>query len=146
MMTELKRFSLIKPTFQTPFCIDFEWWMVNDTNWKIHLIDCMCEEHKKSFAEIETPQLIDWVDPETAEVQSIDALQHILISHCARQPDFINSYTTLVDAAFRALLANGNNPITVEELAKITGRSDKTLLLTLSGRTVYKGIRPCQKS
>ena len=62
-------------------------------------------------------QMIDWVDPETAEVRQLDGLQNTLINHCAQQPGFLDEHTALVDAIFRLLLVNGNTPISVEELA-----------------------------
>ncbi len=142
-MSELTRHSLIKPTLQTPFCIDFEWWKSHDNNWRIHLQSCLCEEHRQAFEEMETIETIDWIDPETAEVHRVDGLQHILMSHCARQPDFINSFTTTVDAVFRAFLANGNLPLNATQLAEITEKPAQTILSTLSGRQVFKGIRPC---
>lgn len=142
-MSELKRHSLIKPTLQTPFCIDFAWWKRHDTNWRIHLQSCLCDDHKEAFNSIEVPETLDWIDPETAEVHNVDGLQHILMSHCAHQTDFISSYTAIVDAIFRAFLANGNSPLNPEELSEQTGKSSQMILRTLSGRRVYKGIRPC---
>jgi hypothetical protein len=85
---------------------------------------------------------VDWVDPETAEVQRVDGLQNILITHCARQRTFITQQTTLVDSVFRLLLANGNTPLTPEELAEQLGRDSQLILRTLSGLRVYKGLRP----
>jgi len=144
--SEIRRHSLIKPTLQTPFCIDFNWWKNHDTNWKIHLQSCLCEEHQKAFEDLDIEGTIDWVDPETAEVHSVEGLQHILMSHCARQPDFINNFTTVVDAVFQVFLANGNVPLSIEELAEKTGKPAKTILQLLSGRRVYKGLRPCNRS
>lgn len=144
--SELRRHSFIKPTLQTPFCIDFEWWKNHDTNWKIHLQSCLCEEHRKVFEDLDMVETIDWIDPETAEVHSVDGLQHILMSHCARQPEFIDRFTTVVDAIFRVFLANGNTALSSEELAERTGKSANSILQILSGRRVYKGIRPCIKS
>jgi hypothetical protein len=86
--------------------------------------------------------MIDWVDPETAEVRQMDGLQNILITHCARQPGFYDEHTVLVDAAFRLLLARGNAPISVEELAYHLHRPADIILKTLAGPRVYKGIRP----
>ena len=37
MLNEVKRFSLVKPTLQTPFHIDFEWWKQSDRSWRIYL-------------------------------------------------------------------------------------------------------------
>jgi hypothetical protein len=47
-----------------------------------------------------------------------------------------------VDAAFRLLLAGGNAPINAEELGQRLNRPADTILRTLAGPRVYKGIRP----
>lgn len=143
-MTELiKKFSLVKPTLQTPFAIDFVWWQQHDSNWRVDLYSCLCEEHQKVFASQEGEEIsIDRVDPETAEVHAVDGLQLILMDHCSRQPDFVTSYTTLVDTVFRLLLAHANEPLTPEQISEKTGRPAETILRTLAGPKVYKGIRP----
>jgi len=142
-MTDLKRFSLIKPTSNTPFHIDFDWWKQNDNDWHVHLLGCLCQEHQASFSDLAKNRSIDWIDPQTAEVHVVDGLQHILMTHCAKQNDFLTNYTTLVDAVFRVLLANGNSPLTPADLAAHTGKPADTILRTLAGSKVYKGIRPC---
>jgi hypothetical protein len=65
-----------------------------------------------------------------------------LISHCAKQEDFLTSNMALVDSVFRVFLANGNKPLTPEELGEILNRPPATILRTFSGLRVYKGIRP----
>ena len=110
-MTEIKRFSLVKPTLQTCYHIDYDWWRKNDRDWRVHLQACLCPVHQAAFADLKEEALVDWVDPETAEVECVDGLQHILISHCAKDPGFITEHTALVDAVFRMLLANGNTPL-----------------------------------
>ena len=142
-MTEPKRFSLIKPTIQTRFHIDFDWWGQSDRNWRVDLRSFLCPEHQIAFAESNGDEMVDWVDPETAEVQRVDGLHHILITHCAKEPDFITQRTTLVDSVFRIFLANGNTPLTPVELAEQLGRLPQTILTTLSSGRVYKGLRPC---
>jgi len=107
-VTELKRFSLVKPTLQTRFHIDFDWWGQSDRNWRVDLFSFLCPEHQEAFSGVSDDELIDWVDPETAEVQQVDGLQHILITHCAKQPRFIEDRTSLVESAFRLFLSNGN--------------------------------------
>jgi hypothetical protein len=47
-----------------------------------------------------------------------------------------------VDSIFRVFLANGNLPQTPHELAAQTRRDASTILKTLSGARIYKGIRP----
>lgn len=144
-MIESKRFSLVKPTKDTPFHIDFDWWKKHDSNWHIYLHDMLCAEHQASYANMDDDVEIDWIDPETAEITAVDGLQHVLISHCARQSDFRESYTTVVDGVFRELLANGNQPLTPVELSEKIGRPADTILRTIAGPQVYKGIRPTQR-
>mgnify|MGYP007068814388 FL=1 len=143
-MSDSGRFSLIKPTLDTPFRIDFAWWKSHDHNWRIFLYSFLCEEHQKVFADLTDEIWIDWIDPVTAEVQHVDGLQHILMTHCAKQSDFVSNTTTLVNAVFRVLLANGNTPCTLNELSRLIGKPPEIILRTLSGSTVYQGIRPQQ--
>ena len=141
-MAEIKRISLVKPTLQTRFHIDFDWWSQNERDWRVYLLNYLCAEHQKAFAEMDVTELVDWVDPETAEVQRVDGLQNILINHCARQQSFVGQHMTLVDSVFRIFLANGNTPLTPEELAEQMGRDSQIVLKTLTGLRVYKGLRP----
>ncbi|HOD06163.1 MAG TPA: hypothetical protein PKH92_14050 [Anaerolineaceae bacterium] len=141
-MTTPPRFSLVKPTTQTPFHIDFTWWKDHDSNWRVYLLSCLCEEHQAAYQNLEGETWIDWIDPETAEVQTLDGLQHILVTHCARQPEFVTNFTTVVDGVFRVLLAAGNTPMAPAELAEKLDRPAETILRTLAGPQVYKGIRP----
>ncbi|MDO9129495.1 MAG: hypothetical protein Q7U34_06475, partial [Anaerolineales bacterium] len=93
-------------------------------------------------ADLPETQMIDWIDPETAEVRQLEGLQHALISHCARQEGFLTEHTTLVDAVFRLLLANGNAPMSALELGATLKRPADIILRTLGGPRVYKGLRP----
>jgi hypothetical protein len=60
----------------------------------------------------------------------------------AEDPNFINPQTSLVDSIFRVFLANNNTPLSPRELAERTGRDANTILKTLGGMRIYKGIRP----
>lgn len=144
-MNDVKRFSLVKPTIDTPFYIDFDWWKEHDNNWRIFLFSYLCAKHQSSFSNQEESAIVDWVDPETAEVKAVDGLLHTLINHCARQPEFLTSNTAMVDSVFRILLSKGNNAMTPVELGLMLNRPADTILRTFSGATVYKGIRPKQK-
>lgn len=134
--------SLLKPTAKTPFHIDFEWWKQNEGDWHVFLRSFLCSEHQEAFANIEEGELIDWIDPQTAEVKQVDGVQHALISHCAQLPDFVNQRTAVVEAVFRLFLANGNIPMTAEELSGKLGKSADTILRTIAGPRVYRGLRP----
>ncbi len=141
---ETKRFSLVKPTIDTPFFIDFSWWKAHDSDWHVDLFGCLCAEHQAQLANVDMSESIDWVDPTTAEVNQVDGLQHILITHCAKQEGFLTSQTTMIEAVFKVFLANGNTPLTPQELARQLNRPAETILRTIGGYTVYKGIRPHQ--
>ena len=143
-MTEVKRPSLLKPTIRTPFQIDFEWWKESERDWQVYMRSLLCPAHQESLANLEDGQMIDWVDENTAEVREVDGIQHALMSHCARQEDFVTQKTALVEAVFRLFLANGNQPMSSEDLSARMGRPANTILTTLAGPRVYKGLRPAQ--
>ena len=142
-MPELKRFSLVKPGLDTPFHIDFDWWQSNDRNWHVYLRSLLCAEHQELFANMADEQQIDWIDPRTAEVRPMDGIQHILMAHCTRQAGFIEEHTALVEAVFRVFLANGNTPMSANDLAAELQRPAAIILKTIAGPRVYRGLRPC---
>lgn len=141
-MTEGKRTSLIKPTVTTPFHIDFDWWQKNERDWHVYLRSLLCAEHQAAFANAEEGQMIDWVDPVTAEVKPVEGVQNTLMSHCVKQPDFLTDQTAMVEAVFRLFLTNGNVPMSSNELGSRLNRPAVTILRTLTAGRVYKGIRP----
>lgn len=137
-----KRPSLLKPSPKTPFHIDFDWWKENERDWHVFLRSILCAEHQQALAEVEEGQALDWVDERTAEVRPVNGIQHALMSHCARQPEFLTSQTALVEAVFRTFLANDNQPMSAEDLSKKLNRPANTILSTLTGGRVYRGLRP----
>lgn len=141
-MSEGNRTSLVKPSVDTPFHIDFDWWKKNERDWHVYLRSLLCAEHRDAFANAEEGQMIDWVDPATAEVKPVEGVQNTLMSHCVKQPDFLTEQTALVEAVFRLFLTNGNNPMSSGELGGRLNRPPVTILRTLTGGRVYKGIRP----
>ncbi|MEA5077331.1 MAG: hypothetical protein VB013_02060 [Anaerolineaceae bacterium] len=141
-MSDPKPFSLIKPTLETPYHIDFDWYKEHDGNWRVFLLNCLCPEHQETYKDQSEDGMIDWIDPETAEVKRVDGLQSTLMTHCAKEPGFVTTNTAMVDAIFRVFLSNGNNPMTPVELSDKIGKPADTILKTISGLQVYKGIRP----
>jgi hypothetical protein len=135
---------LIKPTLKTKFHIDFDWWERESREFRVYLTSHLCPEHQAAFAEQAAGDVVDVIDPETAEVRKEDGIQHTLRTHCSRRPDFITPHTSLVDAVFRVFIANGNQPLSPEELSDRIGRPGQanTILRTLSGARIYKGLRP----
>ena len=134
--------SLLKPNSKTLFHIDFEWWQQNERDWHVFLRSFLCPEHQELFANVEEGELVDWIDPKTAEVKPVDGVQHALISHCAQLPEFVNQRTAMVEAIFRLFLANGNIPMSVEELSQKLEKPASTILRTIAGPRVYRGVRP----
>jgi hypothetical protein len=139
---EGKRSSLVKPSVNTPFHIDFEWWKKNERDWHVYLRSLLCAEHQETFANVEQGQTIDWVDPATAEVKPVEGVQNALMTHCVKQPDFLTQQTALVEAVFRLFVSNGNVPMSSHDLGTKLHRPAETILRTLAGPRVYKGIRP----
>jgi hypothetical protein len=115
---------------------------VNDNNWHVALYSMLCQDHQQAYAGLPEGQMIDWVDPETAEVRQLDGLQNTLINHCAQQPGFLDEHTSLVEAIFRLLLVNGNTPMSPQELGERVKRPADVILKTIAGARVYKGLRP----
>lgn len=145
MVDNIKRPSLLRPTADTRFHIDFLWWKENDSNWRIFLQGYLCEKHQEMFQDQTEDVIIDTVDPETAEIHQEDGLLYELMNHCARQPEFINDNMPLIAKVFRIFLANGNLPLSAAELSKLVNRPANTVLVTLTGPQVYKGIRIYQE-
>jgi hypothetical protein len=141
---EIKHFSLVKPTIKTPFHIDFEWWKEHDNNWRIFLLDYLCDEHRSIFENQDDSVLLDHIDLQTGEVQQIDGIQQKLMVHCSKQPGFVDENHSAVDNVFRIFLSNGNTPQSAEELGALTGKPAETILRLLSGARVFMGVRPTQ--
>jgi hypothetical protein len=108
----------------------------------VYLRSLLCPEHQEAFSNVEEGQTIDWVDPLTAEVKPVEGIQNALMTHCVKQPDFVTGQTALVEAVFRLFLSNGNVPMTSKDMGARLNRSADTILRTLAGPRVYKGIRP----
>lgn len=140
-----RRFSLVKPTIDTPFHIDFDWWQETDSNWRVFLFSFLCEKHQEDFKEKSDSFMIDAVDPETAEIRPVDGLLHVLMNHCAQMENFIHENMPLIGRIFRIFLSNGNTPLSPQQLSELVNRPAKTILITIGGHQVFKGIRPLQK-
>ncbi len=141
-LNEGKRLSLVKPNTDSPFHIDFYWWKKFERDWHVYLRSPLCAEHRETFMDVEEGEMIDWVDPATAEVKQVEGVQNALMTHCVKQPDFLTEQTALVEAVFRLFLTNGNIPMSSQDLGARLNRPPETILRTLAGPRVYKGIRP----
>ncbi len=136
---------LVKPSLETLFHIDYDWWARKRLQVNVELRNHLCEEHRATFGENFSEEKTDWVDMRTGEVTQVNGLQYVLQVHCSKQPDYINENLSLVDAVFRVFLANGNTPMTCQQLSRAINRPAETILHTIGGLQVYKGIRPLQR-
>ena len=136
--------SRVRPTLSTQFHIARDWWERTGRDLEVYLRDHLCLEHQGQYDESEPGAMVDHVDSGSGEVTLVNRFQHLLISHCSQQPDYVTPHMSLINAVFRIFLANGNLPQTPEQLAEQTGRSPQMIIRTLSGPRIYKGIRPLE--
>jgi hypothetical protein len=142
MSTSPKPSTLIKPTLDTKFHIDYDWWDRNPgEDLRIYLISHLPSDQRERLSRSEVDAKVDYVDPETGEVLQLDELG-LLLKVASEDPNFINREVSLVDSVFRVMLRNNNTPVSSRELESLTGRPATTILKMLSGGRIYKGIRP----
>lgn len=133
----------VKPTLNTKFHIDFQWWAKKNNNLRSHLMEHACLTCREMVEADPDPKYMDWVDPETGQIHHIDQLWHLVRAQCSEEADFIPENLTLIAAIFRLFIANNNTPLTPVEIHHHLQKKDARLILrTIGGRTVYKGIRP----
>lgn len=140
-MTSDKPSVLIKPTLDTKFHIDYSWWDNDPEDLRIYLLSHLQPEQRDQINQSEEHKIVDYIEPDTGEVFQLDELK-LAIQIASKDPNFINTQTSLVDSIFRVFLANGNLPMNTRELADRTQRSATTILKMLTGGRIYKGIRP----
>jgi hypothetical protein len=132
----------VKPSLDTRFHIDFDWWEEQGRNLRVYLQSQLCPQCRVEHAN-QPPEEIDWVSLDTGEVRQVDILWYVVRTHCSQQPDYITEHTPLTTAIFRIFVANDNTPLTPSGLHQILRRKSPTLILrTIGGRQVYMGIRP----
>ena len=144
-MTEVKHSSLVKPTLETPFHIDFSWWRQNDQEWSVYLGSLLGPEYTETLSKIKGDEILDMVDPQTAEVTRVDVIQYFLATHFADNDDKDKGGSSLVESIFRVFLKNGNSPLSSRQLGEALERPPNTILRMLSGDRVYRGLRPILK-
>ncbi len=133
-----------RPTVNTRFHIDMEWWDKNDRDIRVFINDLLCDSCRREFGDdLHDIDEIDWVDEETGEVTRVDGLWHMLRICCANQSDYITPNTPVIDAVFRTFLANGNKPLSIIDLyERLDRRPPEVLLRILTAGRTYMGIRP----
>lgn len=137
--------SVVKPSLNTKFHIDYEWWEKSSPDdLRVYLRSHLPQHQQDRINPTAEAHMVDFVDPNTGEVLKIDELR-LAIKLAAEAPDFINEHISLVDSVFRVFLKNNNIPLSPKQLAELTGRPAETILKTLSGKRIYQGIRPYLK-
>jgi len=127
---------------ETEFHIEYDWWERADRDLHVFLRSQMCERHQEIYSDSDLEAMVDHVDPRTGEVSQTAFVQDLLARHCSQEEGYITPQTSMINAIFRTLLANGNRPMSSRQLADQIDRPPETILRTLSGSRVYKGIRP----
>jgi hypothetical protein len=141
----MRRMARFRPTVETKFHIDYEWWEKSGRDFRLYLRDQLCDECRERFIDHQNTENVDWVDPETGEVRQTDALRECLRTRCANDPDYINERLPLASACFRVFLANNNTALSPNELHQfLPWKPADAILRTLSGGTVYLGLRPVE--
>ncbi len=140
MTDNSRRMMRVRPTTETKFHIDYNWWEGQEDELQAYLLSLLPAEQRALFEASDDAPQFDWIDPQTAEVKPIDALQQAL--HASIKDVEELRQTPLVDAVFRVFLTNGNTPLSPDELEERTGRPSRTILRTLAGTRIYRGLRP----
>lgn len=132
---------LIKPSVETKFYIDYDWWEQSRDDLQVYLLTHLSPEQRAAMQSRDLREVFDYVHPETGEVFQLDSLR-LAIRESSTGEEFIGENIGLIDSVFRALLVNSNQPLSARELGDITGRDPQKILKTIGGLRVYRGIRP----
>lgn len=133
--------ALAKPTLDTLFHIDYSWWDRSPDDLHVYLMSHLLPEQRERLSQAEEGRVIDFIDPDTAEVFQLDELK-LAIRQAAESPDYITPQTPLIDSIFRVFLKNNNTPLSPREISLQIDRPAATILKTIGGIQVYKGLRP----
>ncbi len=132
-----------RPTVDTKFHIDLEWWQKQNKDIRIYLQQSLCAECRESYGQIRTLGEVDSVDLATGEVTREDPLWSTLRTCCSTKPGYITPSTPIIDSIFLTFVANGNKPLSPNELyERLDRRPPEMILRMLTGGQVFLGIRP----
>jgi hypothetical protein len=132
-----------RPDTKTLFHIDLKWFELNGRDLREAMHEALCDECRARYPSYADVRVVDRVNPQTGEVTRADALWESIVDHCSLRPAFITPATPLTAAIFRALLANGNQPMSSEQLQKRAGKgSAMAILKLLMGSEIENGVVP----
>jgi hypothetical protein len=121
------------------------WWETQNKDIRVFMRDLLCSECRGGLASLPGVSKVDMIDPETAEVTRVDALWEAIRACCSLKPDYITQDTPILDGIFRVFLANGNKPLSVEQLhERLDKKPPDVILRMLTRGQVYLGIKPVE--
>ncbi len=136
---------VVRPDTKTLFHIDLDWFKANGRDLREVLHEALCAECRARYPTPADARVVDRVHPQIGEVTRADSLWESIVDHCALKPGFITPTTPLTTAIFRALLANGNQPLSSEQLQKRVGKSSASAILKLlMGSEIQNGVVPVE--
>jgi hypothetical protein len=135
----------LRPSVDTKFHIDFSWWEKQNKDIRVFMRELLCPECLATVAAVPGKQMVDMVDPQTAEVTQVDALWEAIRACCSLKPGYIEPDTPILDSIFRVFLANGNQPLSVRELhERLDKKPPDVILRILTRGQIYMGIKPVE--
>ncbi len=128
--------EIISDQLKTRWFIDLDWYQQNNRSLSASAKNYLC------------PKCAQRLDAETKEIP-VDALLAAIKDCCSRTPGFITERLPILESAFRLFLANGNQPLSLEELGQRlsewrggdTYRTSAEILPRLLSKDEYYGIR-----
>ncbi|MCA9979429.1 MAG: hypothetical protein KDD89_01290 [Anaerolineales bacterium] len=126
----------------TKFHIDYSWWEKSTLDLKSYLVARLQALGINEINLDMDMDEVDLVDMETGEVSRVDGFQYMVQTYFQQLPEDFAQRSSLVDAVFCVLLANANQPMTVQEVSHAIGRDPDVVLRTLNGPRIYQGITP----
>jgi len=136
----IKSAHLRRVTPETRFYIDYGWWDESHLDLRTYLLARLSLGNEGGS---ELPaERIDLVDAKTGEVRQVDAFQYLVQNYFSRHGNDLALQGSVVDAVFSVLLANGNQPMTIREIAERVQKPSELLVKTFGGAQIYHGIRP----
>lgn len=140
------RFRLARPTVNSYFHVDWDWFRRNKLGIKSLVHNQLCPQCLREFSEGVEVQDVDYIDPETGEVFKINNLWEAILAHCQWQPNYLDNNMPLNQRILRVFLASNNEPMTVKALARELGLYDPNFLLrVLMASGVQNGVVPVRE-
>lgn len=133
--------GLAKPTLDTKYYIDYEWWRTSSEDLRSNLLRQVPPEFKEAVLAEPEDREMDYIDPKTGRVSRVNPLQFALKA-AAENAEYLSEDVSLADVIFRVLLIRDNAPISSRELAALTGREEDKIFGLLKSPRVLYGLRP----